>query len=74
MPRYGYASLPALPGTTGESKPLASPVYAFCVGVLHIMAAGSSAKSAATATKTRFWDAVLRAAEARLHERVAPAG
>jgi exonuclease III len=44
------------------------PGYGNGVGVLHIMAAGSSAQSPATAAKTRFWDAVLQAAEARLHE------
>jgi exonuclease III len=44
------------------------PEYGFGVGVLHIMAAGSSAKSPATAAKSRYWGAVLQAAEARLHE------
>jgi exonuclease III len=42
------------------------PEYGFSIGVLHIMAAGSSAKSPCTVAKTRFWDAVLHAAEARL--------
>ena len=44
------------------------PEYGFGIGILHIMAAGSSAKSPCTVAKNRFWDAVLLAAEARLHE------
>jgi len=44
------------------------PEYGFGIGVLHIMAAGSSVKSPCTVAKTRLWDAVLAAAEARLHE------
>jgi exodeoxyribonuclease-3 len=44
------------------------PEYGFGIGVLHIMAAGSSAKSPCTVAKTRFWDTVLQAAEARLRE------
>jgi exodeoxyribonuclease III len=43
------------------------PEYGFGIGVLHIMAAGSGRNPTNTA-KTRFWEAVLRAAEARLHE------
>ena len=39
------------------------PEYGFGVGVLHIMAAGSNKLA-----KARFWDTVLSAAEARLHE------
>ena len=39
------------------------PEHGFGIAVLHIMAAGSS-----TATKARFWDAVLQAAKSRLHE------
>ena len=44
------------------------PEYGFGIGVLHIMAAGSSAKSPCTVAKTRFWDTVLQAAEAWLPE------
>jgi exonuclease III len=44
------------------------PEYGFGIGVLHIMAAGSSAKSPCSVAKTRFWNAVLHAAEARLPE------
>ena len=39
------------------------PEYGFDIGVLHIMAAGSNKLA-----KARFWDTVLGAAEARLHE------
>jgi exodeoxyribonuclease III len=44
------------------------PEYGFGIGVLHVMAAGSSAKDPSTVAKTRFWDAVLQAVEARLQE------
>jgi exodeoxyribonuclease-3 len=44
------------------------PEYRFSVGVLHVMATGTSVKSPSTVAKTRFWNAVLAAAEARLHE------
>lgn len=44
------------------------PEHGFGVGVLRIMAAGSSAKAPATIAKTRFWDSVLQAAEHRLRE------
>lgn len=44
------------------------PDYGFGLSVLDIMAAGSSAKSPSTIAKTRFWDAVLQAGEARLQE------
>ncbi len=44
------------------------PEYGFGVGVLHVMAAGASVKSPCTVAKTRFWNAVLGTAEARLHE------
>lgn len=44
------------------------PEYGFGVCVLHIMAAGSSKKHALNIAKVRFWEAVLSAAEARLHE------
>jgi len=41
---------------------------AFGIGVLHVMAAGSSKKHPTNVAKTRFWEVVLQAAEARLHE------
>ena len=44
------------------------PEYGFGVGVLHIMAAGSSKKHPTNVAKSRFWDAVLTTAEARLDE------
>ena len=44
------------------------PDYGFGIGILHIMAAGSSAKAPSTVAKTRFWDAVLQAGETRLRE------
>jgi exonuclease III len=44
------------------------PEYGFGIGVLHVMAAGSSRKHPLNVAKARFWDAVLRAAEARLLE------
>jgi len=44
------------------------PEHCFGIGVLHVMAAGSSAKDPSTVAKTRFWDAVLQAVEARLQE------
>jgi exodeoxyribonuclease-3 len=44
------------------------PEYGFGIGILHVMAAGASLKSPCTVAKTRFWDAVLQAAKARLHE------
>ena len=44
------------------------PEYGFGVGVLHIMAAGSGKTHPTNIAKARFWDAVLTAAEARLHE------
>jgi len=40
----------------------------FGIGVLHIRAAGSSRTHPTNIAKTRFWDAVLRAAKARLNE------
>ena len=48
------------------------PEYGFSLGILHVMAhvmaAGASLKSPCTVAKTRFWNAVLTTAEARLHE------
>ena len=44
------------------------PDYGFGVGVLHIMAAGSSKPHPMNLAKARFWDTVLDAAEARFHE------
>jgi exonuclease III len=42
------------------------PEYGFGISVLHVMAAGSSAKHPLNIAKARFWEAVLRAAEARV--------
>jgi exodeoxyribonuclease-3 len=44
------------------------PEHGFGIGVLHVMAAGSSRNHPLNIAKVRFWDAVLRAAEARLPE------
>jgi exodeoxyribonuclease-3 len=44
------------------------PECGFGLGVLHVMAAGSSKKHPTNVAKTRFWEAVLRAAESRLQE------
>jgi exonuclease III len=59
---------PAPPESQNRWLDIDLPEYGFGVGILHIMAAGSSAKSPATAAKSRYWDAVLQAAEARLSE------
>jgi len=42
------------------------PEYGFGIGVLHIMAAGSS--NPPNIAKVRFWNAVIRAAESRFDE------
>jgi exodeoxyribonuclease III len=44
------------------------PEHGFGIGVLHIMAAGSSKKHPTNVAKTRFWEVVLQAAESRLQE------
>ena len=44
------------------------PEHGFGIGVLHILASGSSTNEPSTGTKTRFWNAVLRAAKRRLRE------
>jgi exonuclease III len=44
------------------------PEHGFGVGVLHIPAAGSSKTHPLNVSKVRYWNTVLRAAEARLHE------
>ncbi|HYW42112.1 MAG TPA: endonuclease/exonuclease/phosphatase family protein [Bryobacteraceae bacterium] len=44
------------------------PEHGFGIGVLHVMAAGSHKKHPTNLAKTRFWDAMLQAAEARLQE------
>jgi exonuclease III len=61
-------SSPAPPEHQGRWLDIDLPGYGFGVGVLHIMAAGSSAKHPLNVAKTRFWNAVLGAAEVRLHE------
>lgn len=59
---------PAPPESQTRWLDIDLPEYGFGIAVLHIMAAGSSATSPCTIAKTRFWGAVLAAAEARLHE------
>jgi exodeoxyribonuclease III len=44
------------------------PEYGFGLAVFHVMAAGSGLRAPATQAKIRFWNAMLRAAEARLSE------
>jgi exonuclease III len=44
------------------------PKHGFGMAVLHIMAAGSARKHPLNIAKVRFWDAVIEAAESRLHE------
>ena len=44
------------------------PEHGFGIGVLHVMAAGSSKTHSPNVAKVGFWDAVLRAAKARLPE------
>ncbi|HTP30812.1 MAG TPA: endonuclease/exonuclease/phosphatase family protein [Bryobacteraceae bacterium] len=44
------------------------PEYGFGIGVLHIMAAGSNKTHPLNIAKVLFWEAVLSAAQARLHE------
>jgi len=44
------------------------PDYGFGISVLHIMAAGSGMRSPCNLAKIGFWNAVLAAAESRLHE------
>jgi hypothetical protein len=44
------------------------PEYGFVLGVLHIRAAGSGRAHPTNMAKAHFWDAVLRAAEARVNE------
>ena len=42
------------------------PEYGLGIGVLHVMAAGSSARHPLNVAKARFWDAMLLAAKARM--------
>jgi exodeoxyribonuclease III len=44
------------------------PEYGFGAGILHIMAAGSGMRSPCNLAKINFWNAVLVAAEVRLHQ------
>jgi exodeoxyribonuclease III len=69
--RCAMRRLPSCPAPAGESArwlDVDFPAFGFAMGVLQIMAGGSSRKSPATLAKVRFWDAVLAAAEARLRE------
>src|SRR3954453_11699415 len=59
---------PAPPDDFGRWLDIDLPEYGFGIGVLHIMAAGSSKQHPTNIAKYRFWDAVLKAAEARLKE------
>jgi exonuclease III len=59
---------PAPPESQFRWLDIELPLYGFGIGVLYIMAAGSSTKSPCTVAKHRFWDTVVQAAEARLHE------
>jgi exonuclease III len=60
---------PAPPGQGVRWLDIDLPEHGFAVGVLHIMAAGSSKTHPMNLAKARFWRAVLGAAEARLDER-----
>jgi exodeoxyribonuclease III len=44
------------------------PEHGFGVGILHVMAAGSSRKHPLNVAKARFWESILEAAEERLDE------
>jgi exonuclease III len=58
----------APPGESARWLDVDLPEFGFGMAVLHIMAGGSARNSPATVAKMRFWDAVVEAAEARLHE------
>jgi exonuclease III len=58
----------APPGESSRWLDVDLPEFSFGIAVLHIMAGGTARKSPATLAKVRFWDAVVAAAEARLHE------
>ncbi len=59
---------PAPPGCAVRWLDVDLPEYGFGIAVLHIMAAGSGKTHPANVAKARFWDAVLQAAETRLHQ------
>jgi len=59
---------PAPPESRGRWLDIHLPDYGFGIGVFHILAAGSDRKHPTNVAKTRVWDAVLRAAEARLRK------
>jgi len=59
---------PVPPEATARWLDIDLPDYGFGIGVLHIMAAGSSKKHPTNVAKTRFWEVVLQAAESRWHE------
>ncbi len=59
---------PAPPGESARWLDVDFPEFGFGMGVLHIMAGGSARNSPATIAKVRLWDAVVEAAEDRLHE------
>jgi len=59
---------PAAPDHRARWLDVELPDYGFALGVLRIMAGGSSRLHPLSLEKTRFWDGVVRAAEARLGE------
>ncbi len=59
---------PAPPAHRSRWLDIGLPEYGFGIGVLHIMAAGSSRTHPTNIAKVRFWNTVLKAAEARLPE------
>jgi hypothetical protein len=60
---------PAPPEDAARWLDIDLPEYGLGVGVVHIRAAGAGNKHPSTAAKIRFWNAVLAAAEARLHDK-----
>jgi exodeoxyribonuclease-3 len=64
----GLRPCPAPPESQFRWLDIDLPEYGFGAGILHVMAASASAKSPCTVAKIRFWNAVLRNAEARFHE------
>jgi exonuclease III len=67
-PMHRTRLCPAPPESPVRWLDIDLPEYGFGIGALHIMAAGSSKKHPTNMAKTRFWEVVLQAAEARLQE------
>jgi exonuclease III len=59
---------PAPAGSRDRWLDIDLPECGFGIGVFHILAAGSGATHPTNIAKTRFWNAVLRAAKARLEK------